>query len=512
MMEESNDVLSEENKADLEKKKGRRFKTPSQIQALEEFYSEHKYPTESMKAELAESLGLTDKQVSGWFCHRRLKDKRVMKDEALGTGRQDLSSGVIQDRGSGLRQDSCGSTKQTDHVPSDLREVESCRLYGEDQPLVEPINDQRRHYHVSGMEMDDTSSESSSDIREEQGFYPQSRDLLDVESSQYVASNGFASKGRGRKGPSGYLKIKGQTENAAITAVKRQLGKHYKVDGPPLGVDFEPLPPGAFQFQKPYNDLEPILQSPVDNTTRCKQAGFYNMSPDTYEESVNIRNFHGSDPDILPYRRSQKLKPFVSPSHSNPYPYEKSSFKIDEFPAIEVSAYDSSFNHDIMNRHRLKGLRPDSFSKCHIQPSIGKLPVEHDQPWEDEYADLNPKTLNRREMIESRSQSSAVKRRDPFTTQGGVPCILMDEEFEGRRSQPLVSQDNKELYGSLIREQARPRLKPGKRGRDEARRENYAMQSSHDQLQCAKPFRGSAAEIPSNFSDDETAETSSSVD
>ncbi|KMS64693.1 hypothetical protein BVRB_017650, partial [Beta vulgaris subsp. vulgaris] len=171
---ETNELQGEENKALPEKNKRRRFKTPSQLQALEDFYNEHKYPTESMKAELADHLGLTEKQISGWFCHRRLKDKRIVNGELNPPGRQDLSSGVIQDRGSGLRQDSCSSTKQGDYRLSDVREVESRRFGHNDLPAAE-IKYERRMLD-DGTEMDDTSSESNSALPG--SFYPHNRSPL----------------------------------------------------------------------------------------------------------------------------------------------------------------------------------------------------------------------------------------------------------------------------------------------------------------------------------------------
>lgn len=277
---ETNELQGEENKALPEKNKRRRFKTPSQLQALEDFYNgrssfclltfrklnictsscceelisflvlfvfynyaEHKYPTESMKAELADHLGLTEKQISGWFCHRRLKDKRIVNGELNPPGRQDLSSGVIQDRGSGLRQDSCSSTKQGDYRLSDVREVESRRFGHNDLPAAE-IKYERRMLD-DGTEMDDTSSESNSALPG--SFYPHNRSPLNVETTEYRAPNGLIAPNKRRVGPSGYLKIKGQTENAAVTAVKRQLGRHYREDGPSLGIEFDPLPPGAFE-------------------------------------------------------------------------------------------------------------------------------------------------------------------------------------------------------------------------------------------------------------------------
>ncbi|KAK9291662.1 hypothetical protein L1049_019611 [Liquidambar formosana] len=51
-------------------------KTPLQLQALEDFYSEGIYPTQSAMEDYAASLGLTYKQVRGWFAERRRKEKR----------------------------------------------------------------------------------------------------------------------------------------------------------------------------------------------------------------------------------------------------------------------------------------------------------------------------------------------------------------------------------------------------------------------------------------------------
>lgn len=229
------------------------FWSMSLISNIECFtFSEHKYPTEEMKSELADELGLTEKQISGWFCHRRLKDKRSLKVEKCSSGRQERLSGIIQDLGSGFGQDSCGSTKHVDYRHVDPREVESRRLYdkGHDFPAADLIHENRSHYteRVSGM--DNTSSESSSSLRD--GFSP-TEDPHIVESSRYVAQDGLVaplnSKGARHMGykPSGYLKVKGEIENAAITAVKRQLGRQYREDGPPLGVEFDPLPPGAFE-------------------------------------------------------------------------------------------------------------------------------------------------------------------------------------------------------------------------------------------------------------------------
>ncbi|XP_048139087.1 homeobox-DDT domain protein RLT3 isoform X2 [Rhodamnia argentea] len=51
-------------------------KTPLQLQALETFYSEEKYPTQKAMKGYAASLGLTFKQVQGWFIEKRKRRKR----------------------------------------------------------------------------------------------------------------------------------------------------------------------------------------------------------------------------------------------------------------------------------------------------------------------------------------------------------------------------------------------------------------------------------------------------
>ncbi|KAL8545083.1 hypothetical protein ACS0TY_005326 [Phlomoides rotata] len=259
---ESCKMHSEDEKAAVEKNRKRTVKTHAQVEELEKFYSEHRYPTEPMKMQVAEAIGLTEKQVSGWFCHRRLKDKRLQSGDNNVTGKQDRSSGVIQDRGSGQRQDSCGSTKQGDGRNFNDREVESGRLTLQESSAVELRYENGGHYSGNKNHMDDTSSGSSSSLRDMSNHQG---DPLDVATSRYLIPkfpmdvNGV----KARRGPSGYLKVKGQVENSAITAVKRQLGKHYRGDGPPLGVEFDPLPPGAF---------EDSMQNPVDETNYIEEA------------------------------------------------------------------------------------------------------------------------------------------------------------------------------------------------------------------------------------------------
>ena len=153
------------------------------------FFPDNKYPTEEMKSELADELELTEKQISGWFCHRRLKDKKMLNDEVCANGRHDRSSGVIQDRGSGLVQDSCGSTKHVDYRYLDPKEVESHGLYNHGFSAADMMyGHNNHHYTENDSATDNTSSESSSSLQDR--LLRQGKDLYDMEPSSHLTPNG----------------------------------------------------------------------------------------------------------------------------------------------------------------------------------------------------------------------------------------------------------------------------------------------------------------------------------
>ncbi|KAK6164067.1 hypothetical protein DH2020_000931 [Rehmannia glutinosa] len=308
---------SEDDKAFPEKNKKRIVKTNAQVQALEKFYNE------LMKIQLAESIGLTEKQVSGWFCHRRLKDKRLMNGDNHVIGRQDRSSGVIQDRGSGHRQDSCGSTKLEDDRNIDSREVESGRL------MAELTYERSGPYLGTHNRMDDASSEAR---------------------------------------PSGYLKVKGQVENSAITAVKRQLGKHYREDGPPLGVEFDPLPPGAFEssMQDP-TDGEPcytgqaVPPASPDFPKIQRHPKFGKASESGCEDNSSMAS-HNSNMDRASFKMPQ------GPDIPENYVRKK----MPEVSAREISGGESRDDYGMKYRKCAEVMKTSSVSSsCHLPPPFG---------------------------------------------------------------------------------------------------------------------------------------------
>ncbi|XP_074321235.1 uncharacterized protein LOC141657795 [Silene latifolia] len=504
-MEESREVQCEENKAAPEKNKaGRQFKTPEQLQGLENFYNEHKYPTESMKAEIAVKLNLTEKQVSGWFCHRRLKDKRALEEESQlsqAPQKPDLSSGVIQDRASGLKQDSCSSTKQADHKRADLREVESWRYHHENIP-DEELNYQQRSLG-DGNEIEDTSSESNSALQE--SFYPQISRSLPMETTEFRASNGFIQPSKGRVGPSGYLKIKGLTENAAITAVKRQLGRHYREDGPSLGIEFDPLPPEAFEsLSRNINeDFYGVPEHDISGAGSHKHPRLSMMRNEKQHEAPAHMYLQKSDPNNFSFHQPKQKFPF--PNQYRTFPDPKSSFGIDSRPARDNSDYSSSRNLSEGCKNDLVSIRSDSRLDHPLQSYGGK--VRNPKNTLPVYGNVVPKVVRQKEQLFSRPAALADRHNDLMYIEDRLPPFNRDEEVDvGRRH---TSEHN-----DLVKLKMRPtnELRANKRGREEVLEEDYAISaSSQDPALWSKQMKG-PMEMPSSFSEDETAETSSSME
>ncbi|GLU22947.1 hypothetical protein SLE2022_389830 [Rubroshorea leprosula] len=160
----------------------RQMKTPFQLEALEKAYAVETYPSEATRAELSERLGLSDRQLQMWFCHRRLKDKKETSAKRPRKGavlrpespEDDLRGGPDPDYGSGSGS---GSSPY----------MESRKFVGSSRAMIDDARTVRRYY----------------------------------ESQQIM-------------------------ELRAITCVEAQLGEPLREDGPILGMEFDPLPPDAF--------------------------------------------------------------------------------------------------------------------------------------------------------------------------------------------------------------------------------------------------------------------------
>ncbi|KAK4278881.1 hypothetical protein QN277_016662 [Acacia crassicarpa] len=517
VMEESGELQSEENKVSIEKNKKRRLKTPAQVMALEKFYDEHKYPTEEMKSELAEELGLTEKQVAGWFCHRRLKDKRLLKDETCANGRQDRSSGIVQDHVSGLRQDSCGSTKHGDNKHLDLKEVESHGYYGNDFSVADMTYEHNRDYNEDVDGMDNTSSESSSSLQDQ--LFSQGQDPYNMEPSRYLTPNRAlpplvpkAAINIGYK-PSGYLKVKGEIENATITAVKKQLGRNYREDGPLLGVEFDPVPPGAFECQIAadpvdeslvFHAVNPSLPSPPEISAVKRQPALNSRydskygSHDLDMEVGDLGSLH--DTDLLDRKPGRHKQGQTFQSYTNHLPHRNSPLELYEGPTGAVPAYNT------MGSKHGEGMRSDSasYQSDHFEED---LVVKETDSLPHCYDNVNPKKIQRSEHIKSKPSKSLKNSR-----------VFLDSEETGLSSR--IAKEEKFGGGKKARKQyhdsERVRILPNetmiaKRVKDDLPQQQNLKHALVAEMQPQKNRR-SATEMLSSFSEDETAETSYSLD
>ncbi|KAG5017379.1 hypothetical protein GLYMA_08G301700v4 [Glycine max] len=521
------ELQSEENKLSMEKNKKRRLKTPAQLKALEDFYNDNKYPTEEMKSELADELELTEKQISGWFCHRRLKDKKMLNDEVCANGRQDRSSGVIQDRGSGLVQDSCGSTKHVHYRYLDPKEVESHGLYNHGFSAADITYGHKNHrYAENDSATDNTSSESSSSLQDR--LLCQGQDPYDMEPSSHVTPNGSLlppnTKGANNMGhkPSGYLKVKGEIEHAAITAVKKQLGKHYREDGPLLSVEFDTIPPEAFECQiadlanEAYYAANPALPNSPEVSAVKKQSSLSSRY-DSYftkissQDSQMVRGDFGSlhDSDFQ-YKKSHhdinQRRNFQS--FTNPLPHKNSCLDFNADSTGEASAYNNTKNCRKGTKHGFDGTRYDSGSNPSDHYEENNLVVNQTDSLLHGYENSNLKNVQRGEYVKSKPSNSVHKSQvylDTGERRGLNKRMAKEEKFDGDRKIKKQYRDPDEVR-VLTNE-----MTVAKWAKVDPLEQYDVKQSSVAELEPRKSQR-SAAEMPSSFSEDETAETSSSAD
>ncbi|XP_048328593.1 homeobox-DDT domain protein RLT2 isoform X2 [Ziziphus jujuba] len=177
-----------------ENKTKRKMKTASQLEILEKTYAVESYPSESLRAELSSKLGLSDRQLQMWFCHRRLKDRKVAP---VKRSRKESPVVVGIEGGSGGKM------------------------------VVGDVGNE----HISGLGLGSSSFGHS------------------VDSRRVLARPSLAVPRIGGDIPfikRYYEPQQSIVELRAIAFVEAQLGEPLREDGPILGMEFDPLPPDAF--------------------------------------------------------------------------------------------------------------------------------------------------------------------------------------------------------------------------------------------------------------------------
>ncbi|XP_051141600.1 uncharacterized protein LOC127258698 [Andrographis paniculata] len=180
-----------------------------------------------------------------------------------------------------------------------------------------------------------------------------------------------------RSGPSGYLKLLKRPSDHAVTAVKKQLGSLYTEDGPPLGVDFDSLPPSnqnRFKWMKTtvrdkaFHQLQGFeIGSSASSSLRLKR------------DRASFKVPQGSDG--LDNVGHQKCKQSSSPGY-----YSDGSL---EMSTKGVTGSDSRYDFAMRYSHgveetkvgsviggKLKGVQESGFNK-HGEASQNKFPGEY---------------------------------------------------------------------------------------------------------------------------------------
>ncbi|KAL9452464.1 hypothetical protein AB3S75_008284 [Citrus x aurantiifolia] len=167
----------------------RQMKTPFQLETLEKAYASETYPSESTRAELSEKLGLSDRQLQMWFCHRRLKDK-----------------------------------KEKENPPKKMRKNVAVVM------PESPIDELRAGAEPGSDYASGSGSGSSPYLMELRNAVESSRGLMD---DMPIVRRSYESQ-------------QSIMELRAIACVEAQLGEPLREDGPILGMEFDSLPPDAF--------------------------------------------------------------------------------------------------------------------------------------------------------------------------------------------------------------------------------------------------------------------------
>ncbi|KZV38858.1 hypothetical protein F511_27073 [Dorcoceras hygrometricum] len=244
----------------------RKMKTPSQLETLEKTYAGESYPSEALRAELSAKLGLSDRQLQMWFCHRRLKDRKPTAEKRSGK----MASP------SAARANSGGCADELKVVNADVTKEE----FSSGLSLFGNMDSFQRQQRVIAHKVGTAVPRISAELPVMRRFY---EPPLAV------------------------------SEQRAVAFVEAQLGEPLMEDGPILGMEFDPLPPGAFG-------------APIVPSGQQKSAGWpcdlcVNERPETKPIKGSSRTLH--EYQFLPekpharndaYERTLPPHYYVSPS------------------------------------------------------------------------------------------------------------------------------------------------------------------------------------------------------
>ncbi|KAF7805973.1 homeobox-DDT domain protein RLT2 isoform X1 [Senna tora] len=320
-----------------ENKTKRKMKTAAQLEILEKTYAAEAYPSEALRADLSVKLGLSDRQLQMWFCHRRLKDRKAPAAKG----------------------------PQNDSPP------------GAGAPR--PVNDGVEHM-------------TTSDAGHERGSFSGLRPSIQMDSRRAVPRPGTAFPRMGGVAMESYYEShQSIDELRAIRFVEAQLGGPLREDGPILGMEFDPLPPGAFgapighgtmgqhrQSGKPFEaKIYERLEKGVSRTLHEYQ--FIPEQPtvrnETYDYERVASSNHYSSLDGISHARSSLSsgKPFFNGNETAYHGYGYQG----HMPGLNLLSQQARQNHLLPSASGEKDNVPwkNPFAEVPIDTHIGADPV-----------------------------------------------------------------------------------------------------------------------------------------
>jgi hypothetical protein len=227
----------------------RKKKSPSQTDVLERAYAVEKYPSETTRTFLGKELDLSDKQLQIWFTHRRYKDRRDgIDDEKLTFYAKDRIDSHVPN--SHMLTEECRSSQKVEGVPTPMEVNDDSEPSGypalvlaeerDDEELIAEHEYTNRMVGPCNGSYAEVGKIKASPNRKSAPRLPKD-----------------PTKPPRRPGPKPKFNAIAAAERVAVSAVESQLCGPLREDGPPLGFEFDPLPPRAFQefliLEAPFN-------------------------------------------------------------------------------------------------------------------------------------------------------------------------------------------------------------------------------------------------------------------
>ncbi|KAJ6850982.1 homeobox-DDT domain protein RLT2 isoform X2 [Iris pallida] len=276
----------------------RKMKSPFQLEVLEQTYAVETYPSEALRAELSAKIGLSDRQLQMWFCHRRLKDRKYPPPAKK------------------AKNEETPPTPPPPPLP--LPPVTTVHV-----PVL-PASDVMMGTSFGGSSGGESRKSAARAAR--------------VEASCSAGRRYYDTMPPpGMMAPPMPVPLTPQLSMAelrVIASVEAQLGEPLREEGPILGVEFEPLPPGAFGA--------PIAMAPQQKHPIRPHSGKLYDRHDA--KSTKTSAILPSEHCFLPSSSSGKRKSAVGAAHvlnahagsRAPHEYQF----LPEQPSIRAETYD----------------------------------------------------------------------------------------------------------------------------------------------------------------------------